>query len=145
MKCRRCRRELAEGEPAYRVSVGYNYPWLDRSWPRAVGSVCAECAAKHFNWGRAFWREAKPCCMCQRPVISSSRRRETKFIVCSEQCQQAAYGAEARRKRQLGKRTTACSTCGEQFLPKRADAAYCSSACRQHAYRSRMKDEVRYE
>ena len=30
-----------------------------------------------------------------------------------------------------------CPCCGEQFLPIRADARYCSNACRQKDYRKR--------
>jgi len=30
-----------------------------------------------------------------------------------------------------------CLSCGEKFIPPRNDAAYCSSACRQKAYRRR--------
>jgi len=31
----------------------------------------------------------------------------------------------------------ACATCGEDFTWTRADARYCSNACRQSAYRER--------
>ena len=30
--------------------------------------------------------------------------------------------------------------CGEKFTPKRADARYCSNACRQKVYRKRVTD-----
>ena len=30
-----------------------------------------------------------------------------------------------------------CAQCGEHFEPKRSDSRYCSSACRQKAYRER--------
>lgn len=33
--------------------------------------------------------------------------------------------------------STTCADCGDTFTPARADAAYCSSACRQRAYRNR--------
>ena len=32
-----------------------------------------------------------------------------------------------------------CADCGDTFTPARADAAYCSSACRQRAYRNRNR------
>jgi len=32
----------------------------------------------------------------------------------------------------------ACSTCGEPFIPWRPQAVFCSSACRQKAYRQRL-------
>jgi hypothetical protein len=33
-----------------------------------------------------------------------------------------------------------CQCCGEKFTPKRADARYCSNACRQKVYRKRVTD-----
>lgn len=35
-----------------------------------------------------------------------------------------------------------CADCGATFTPARADAAYCSSACRQRAYRTRNAKPV---
>jgi RNA polymerase-binding transcription factor DksA len=32
---------------------------------------------------------------------------------------------------------TTCEACGEEFSPLRSDARYCSSTCRQRAYRAR--------
>jgi hypothetical protein len=32
----------------------------------------------------------------------------------------------------------ACQVCGRTFTPARSDAVYCSSACRQKAYRQRL-------
>lgn len=40
-----------------------------------------------------------------------------------------------KKRVERGKYTCAC--CGEQFLPIRADARYCSNACRQKGYRQR--------
>jgi hypothetical protein len=33
----------------------------------------------------------------------------------------------------------ACAVCGRDFEPKRADARYCSGACRMAAYRARRR------
>jgi len=33
-----------------------------------------------------------------------------------------------------------CAVCGKTFAPTRADAQYCSGACRQTAYRKRVTD-----
>jgi hypothetical protein len=38
--------------------------------------------------------------------------------------------------------TRPCVGCGETFEPTRADAQYCSSACRQQAYRHRVTDNT---
>jgi hypothetical protein len=41
---------------------------------------------------------------------------------------------DLRRQRRTGRK---CCGCGERFTPQRADGRYCSSACRQAAYRVR--------
>ena len=40
-------------------------------------------------------------------------------------------------KKRVERGTYTCPCCGEQFLPIRADARYCSNACRQKDYRKR--------
>lgn len=50
-----------------------------------------------------------------------------------------AIAAQRRRKenRNRAKRACVCLQCGARFTAGRADAGYCSSACRQAAYRAR--------
>jgi hypothetical protein len=36
----------------------------------------------------------------------------------------------------------ACEACGESFTPTRSDGRYCSSPCRQRAYRRRTQSRV---
>lgn len=50
-----------------------------------------------------------------------------------------AIAAQQRRKESRGKvsRSCVCLKCGALFTADRADAGYCSSACRQAAYRER--------
>ena len=38
-----------------------------------------------------------------------------------------------------------CPVCSASFISKRKDAGYCSNACRQKAYRVKMKKEDRME
>ena len=40
-------------------------------------------------------------------------------------------------KKRAERGTYTCACCGEQFLPIRADARYCSNGCRQKGYRQR--------
>jgi hypothetical protein len=56
-------------------------------------------------------------------------------IFCSEQCRRATFRAQARAKRESTPRK--CECCPVTFIPARADARYCSSTCRQRAYRER--------
>jgi hypothetical protein len=57
-------------------------------------------------------------------------------------CSRCADEAERARLRDLrlaSRAATVCARCGTAFTPLRADARYCSSPCRQRAYRMRVK------
>ena len=62
-------------------------------------------------------------------------------------CQQGNVGAMyVKRRKSLERReNTVCKNCGNTFKPKRAGAVYCSSACRQKAYRERVADSVSHQ
>ena len=51
-------------------------------------------------------------------------------VVCSNRCRQREV-----RKLKWEKKQKVCVGCGKLFRRKRADAKFCSSACRQNAYR----------
>jgi hypothetical protein len=133
MQCQACRRDLAEGEPIYRISNGYDGPW-HQSLGGAVGSVCGDCKNQYWSWGQQ-WESAEPCAHCARRVIRSGRRKRPKYVVCGAACRAAVYGEVARGRRRLPSRR--CADCGNDFVPKRSDAEYCSAACKQRAYRKR--------
>lgn len=44
---------------------------------------------------------------------------------------------ERRQQEKFAARTATCATCGGTYERSRTDARYCSSACRQKAYRER--------
>ena len=52
-------------------------------------------------------------------------------------CGMKAHRLRQRVRRWQNRRDTICLACGKMFTPQRSDAKYCSSACRQKAYRSR--------
>ena len=59
------------------------------------------------------------CECCRKVIYTQTRNRK----YCSfQRIERGAY---------------TCPCCGEQFLPIRADARYCSNACRQKDYRKR--------
>jgi hypothetical protein len=60
------------------------------------------------------------------------------IVACGEKCRMAIYAAKGRRK----PIERLCQTCGQPFVPKRADALTCSPACRQRAYRQRQHAEA---
>ena len=75
-----------------------------------------------------------PCEHCGAPtsIVRLEGRRRRAW--CSAGCAQAWHN---RRRPKVQHVEKACSECGLPFIPARTDAAYCSSACRQTAYRSR--------
>ena len=54
--------------------------------------------------------------------------------LCSEDCQRTARNT----RRRVERAGHTCPSCGNAFTPPRADARYCSPACRQKAYRERL-------
>jgi hypothetical protein len=52
---------------------------------------------------------------------------------CTAECRRAVR-QQRRRQRPA---TADCASCGQPYTPSRSDAAYCSPACRQRAYRQR--------
>ena len=64
----------------------------------------------------------------------------TKKYCHSYWCGNQANNRRQREYRQMRRQDLVCQCCGEKFTPKRADARYCSSACRQKDYRKRVTD-----
>jgi hypothetical protein len=55
---------------------------------------------------------------------------------CSPEC----VRERRNRARRVQHERKECATCNRQFMPKRADAIYCSRACQQAAHRRRQAD-----
>ena len=139
MRCQHCRREIGTGEPVYRLSLLRGHPWAVEGpfGDVVVRYVCADCNDPTKNqWlqGR-HWGEPTPCRNCGRSVIHDTVRKAPKHIVCGPDCRRAVYTAQARAH--YRKNQQHCQTCGKLFQPTRADAQFCSSPCRQRAYRQR--------
>ena len=105
----------------------------------AVGFLCGKCKdewpASHYH----DFGDAKPCHNCGRPVRVDYNRNIPLPLVCSDECRRAVYAKLARERRQNAEQV--CATCGNDFIPKRSDAKYCSVACKQKAYRARGRLE----
>ena len=87
--------------------------------------VCAECCGPDFEF-------ASDCGWCHRQFRYSGQGRRR---YCTERCRRQA---SALRTGRLGPSVEGhCATCGGSFAGRRADAVYCSSSCRQMAYRRR--------
>lgn len=57
---------------------------------------------------------------------------------CSDGCKRAEANARIRANRPE-RAPSKCISCDRGFMPSRADSLYCSSACRQRAYRDRKR------
>jgi hypothetical protein len=147
MRCEHCQREIPESGPVYRLSLSPGHPWATKSgliegkmhweWDQLVQSVCDSCRQdRDVELWRRDWRPAEPCRNCGRPVSHDTARKVPKHVVCSPDCRRAVYAALARARRSLPQ--AICQTCGKLFPPSRIDARFCSSPCRQRAYRQRQ-------
>ena len=99
------------------------------------------------------WKAEGHCVTCGRPVIDTQgpnvRQVKAEYgepvpwrftppvVACGEQCRRAEHQHRWNSKVRVEHQERACACCWEPFTPKRADAAYCSAACRQAAYRQR--------
>jgi hypothetical protein len=94
---------------------------------------CAACVPGRY----AHLSQPKPCEVCARPLRMGGRIWRRHWV-CSDYCSGVAYG----RDRRLGRyqEPVDCPICHERIDDRRGDARYCSSACRQKAYRARRVD-----
>ena len=60
----------------------------------------------------------------------------TKKYCHSYWCGNQVNNRRQREYRQMRRQDLVCQCCGEKFTPKRADARYCSNACRQKVYKN---------
>jgi hypothetical protein len=96
--CPRCRRKLGEGEPVYQIFRSLH--------------VCAECQKEIEGGGphpSSFWRAAKPCINCGRPVLNMAKRKEPEIIACGYQCRNRIHNAR--------KKTVALRPCASAASP----------------------------
>src|SRR5262245_46376784 len=132
--CAKCQRSLKPEEPIWRAkhTIGY-HPF--QAW---LAPVCSDCRSdRHSYW------DPLPCGGCGRPVHNITFQPPPSCCFCCQRCAPAARAARARERRRLARCDRSCERCGETFEPKRADAKFCSSACRQAAYRHRVTDSMR--
>ena len=133
--CGRCGAELTG--TIYRIErwyIGRRY-----SGPSGPVPVCGSCFEYKRGYMASPWAftAPTPCEACGRPVVSR-HRWDRLYVYCSERCSRRVYNRN-RYTRRAESRPSDCSACGGPMSPSRSDARYCSSACRQRAYRQRKR------
>lgn len=103
--------------------------------PRPNAQLVAWMRRTHVEFARALSACRKAACEhCGRPVQLKKHRRH---VFCSGACARAYYNAQRAR---VVHAIQACAQCGKGFEPTRADAKFCSSACRQRAHRKTVSN-----
>ncbi len=74
------------------------------------------------------------CSICGLPLEAGRRR------YCSPGCARNGHNAKRRRRSPRRRR---CLACRSSFKPSRRGQLYCSGACRQSAYRERLRARIR--
>jgi hypothetical protein len=130
--CGKCKRPLADGAAVTRLRIAVPVAPFVLRWRMHV--LCKRCSPK-----RDY--ENGKCEGCARLVRMVRNRRRRRHVFCSEACEVNVQSARARTARaEVRGASKPCQLCGEHFEPTRKDSCYCSSACRQKAYRRRVTD-----
>jgi hypothetical protein len=123
--------------------------WMERQtsgYPqrRATCKACVDADS-----GDAWWRERgytpptrfrapQPCGECGRPIHRPVSRKLPTHNYCSPECASKGWARWHSERRKAARRISTCEACGGTFLPRRADAKFCSVVCKQRAYRGRL-------
>ena len=125
-RCDRCEHVFGTGDVIYRRRVQEEPDFMSH-WK--LTAICGECVRRdmHPSWWK-HRRAGVPCGGGCGALVSHWYPGQ-KITTCSRRCSKLATRV------QHDDRT--CEVCEETFTPKRKDARFCSSACRQDAYRQR--------
>ena len=74
------------------------------------------------------------CEYCHKVIYTQTRNRK---YYSFQTCGHKMLNLRKSLKKRAERGTYTCACCGKQFLPIRADARYCSNACRQKDYHHR--------
>jgi len=119
-------------------------------WPRNTRKPSSTTAPKRKDYGRSIGHESPDgltdsLSVYAVPVLPrtyvSSRAKGQNLVSVRQPHLGSGFSLPMKRPRQpmtIGHdHDKTCATCGSSFIPRRADAQYCSDGCRQKAYRSR--------
>ena len=94
-----------------------------------------ERLSQWYNEG-AKWVYRRCCPVCNTVFYTTNPRRKYDDYY---KCSRYIHRSNAKWKRKLSRDYVKCEVCGKYFLPKRNDVKYCSTACKQKAYRQRKQ------
>jgi hypothetical protein len=134
--CGKCGRSLGVSEHVWLRQLFARW-YMGGEAHQPYTPTCAICAGPDRE-NRYHFRAPRPCATCERPVSYPSTARIWRWAFCSERCKWTRRNCH-RSQRLAAARIRTCSVCGERFEPSRSDAAACSPACRQKAYRQRRR------
>jgi len=137
--CQRCDTEFAGGQVVTIVLEDIAFGLLTEG--RCIGvteewvAVCDACATPAEAAEAEYRRD---CRGCGQPMLTphyddGADSGRLRLKVCSNRCLQRWRRVLRARRRPHA----TCPVCKFSFRPSRADARYCSNACRQWAYRLR--------
>jgi hypothetical protein len=136
--CGKCSRTLRPDEPIWRTRLSYSTQATVFGMSSMIVPLCEQCRSDDHEV-----YASGPCECCGRTVHNTEPPSRRKHIYCSDNCKRRhgsdCQSAIARQQRAEARGPTrVCGQCGEHFEPARADARFCSSVCKQRAYRKRV-------
>jgi hypothetical protein len=139
--CNLCGRILEPNEPVFRCKVRNRYGGFDHTvaCQSCVGTKLSADGVYRGNnkWAMEEYGRPVLCRHCGRQIFSEWRRKPIRHY-CSRDCENAAASLRGKLHRVNIRGIRCCPECGQDFWPKRTDSLYCSSACKQRAYRKRV-------
>ncbi len=134
--CTRCETPFAGNSPVAfmvweRIAwATYLGDWNVALTQRECVPVCAACLTDD---EQAKERRDATCGGCGLPMRFGTFEDHRRTVSCSARCDQRV----ARKRKQARRLSRQCPQCSTPFRPARADARFCSAACKQAAYRQR--------
>jgi hypothetical protein len=130
-QCAKCGNTLPVDTPVWRQHLRPHGRGVFGGARCVVAPVCERCRSDEKEF-----RGPRPCENCGRAVHQEYSRHRYRRTFCCQLCERAVRVAAAKQERSDARSPRQCE-CGETFEPTRADAQFCSSRCRQRAYRKR--------
>jgi len=140
--CGVCGKEFGSAVWRDRIATGHDWsPWRrQKYW---IVPVCGECKTRdEWGFGDPWIDKPRPCVGCGRSVYNRWNWKG-QYAVRSNACEPAARAKRARDLSAKRREGMTCEQCGKDFTPPRDDAKFCSSSCRQQAYRERSRPKRR--